>query len=884
MNSYTAILPRSRKLLPWLTVALLAGVLGLPAQTSPTPTPSAAAPRQPADERIVLNAFQVSSERDYGYRSTNSITATRTPRPILETPISISVVTEEFLRDTAGTASLFDATRYIAAIAGEPLSDPASRGTLGRGVGAVRGFPVDAILRNGVARRGGFSFDNVQRIEVLKGPVSVLFGSAQPGGTINYITKAPEFKRTTELSFSFSDYISEWASDSSSTSGYKGSLRYNDSIKDKVAYSIFLSGGDRGGWRDREYFRDSTIAPSILFKPFRGLSLLVEYERFRFDSNPAGTVAQGNPQFALDYFNPPASVLAANNLTAAQYRSAIFGNSTRWRDLWLTVLGDSGDVLSRNRLYRTTALGKNSVAVSLPTTRPSYSFQGDGHYSDTLNDSFNAELVYEPADWLKARLAHVDNVNRWRWITTFRSEINGDYTYNVATGNANNERHRATNTQLDLLFTVSTGPVKHQLLLGGEIYENRSRTAPGVFDYSTASPVVAADGTVLRGAPAIQRWDPVLHGNPPDSARYFVRWGNIVDTSTSNYGRYLQWQGEYEVLGRKLIGSYGVRREHAAVRTATSILNSRGPSESMGLTFEIVRGVNGYVSKNTNYRPNAPGFPGGGLSADGVGVNRDTAGNLVPGLTEQRLLADQVGEGIDFGFKFQSSDGKWSGSIGWYRLERSNIRLQDQTRTTNDPRNVFGSFYPQQFNPDGTPNRNTLRQVDAGFVPVRFFESSGVQRNEGIEVDLVWTPRSNYQAYLSFAQIYTSKTVTDPSLTGAARYDVLNSGRRLPYAPKYTVGVFNKYTFTQGGLKGLSVGAGVNGKTAQVQRAGFADIADLLGGGFAADINLSYRSRIFDRPATYSLTARNVFDRLYLVGGGGYADPRQLTFRIDSNF
>jgi len=86
------------------TSLLVAGTAA--AQTAPAPKPAA------RDDTVTLSAFEVRSEKDYGYLSTNSVTATRASRPIFETPLAISILNEDFLNDIAGTGNLLDATRY----------------------------------------------------------------------------------------------------------------------------------------------------------------------------------------------------------------------------------------------------------------------------------------------------------------------------------------------------------------------------------------------------------------------------------------------------------------------------------------------------------------------------------------------------------------------------------------------------------------------------------------------------------------------------------------------------------------------------------------------------------------------------------------------------
>ncbi|MEM9244588.1 MAG: TonB-dependent siderophore receptor [Cyanobacteria bacterium P01_F01_bin.153] len=125
---------------------------------------------------------------------------TRTDTPLLDVPQSVQVITQETLKDQ-GVIRLNDAIRNVSgAIAGE--DDPrGQRYTL-------RGFDSASVVRNGVRLSNGGTNNigfqelaNVQRIEVLKGPASILVGSAEPGGVINLVTEEPLAEPRYEISF-----------------------------------------------------------------------------------------------------------------------------------------------------------------------------------------------------------------------------------------------------------------------------------------------------------------------------------------------------------------------------------------------------------------------------------------------------------------------------------------------------------------------------------------------------------------------------------------------------------------------------------------------------------------------------------------------------------
>ncbi len=142
-------------------------------------------PSAPTDEPIEL---VVTGEQD-GYRVPNTSVGTRTDTPLRDIPQTIQVVPQEVLRDQNVTR-LQDATRNVAGASqfGSSITDR------DQGI-RLRGFEATNPYRNGVRDQETsqiIDFANVERVEVLSGPASVLFGrTLAPGGVVNIVTKQP---------------------------------------------------------------------------------------------------------------------------------------------------------------------------------------------------------------------------------------------------------------------------------------------------------------------------------------------------------------------------------------------------------------------------------------------------------------------------------------------------------------------------------------------------------------------------------------------------------------------------------------------------------------------------------------------------------------------
>lgn len=136
-----------------------------------------------------------------GYRAIRSASATRTDTPIHEIPQSISVVPGQVVADI-GAVRLEDALDYAGGV---------ERGNNFGGQGLteflVRGFSSQEFYRNGFAINRGYpnmpDAATLERIEVLRGPASMLYGRGDPGGTFNIVSKQPQAERRTVLGTQF---------------------------------------------------------------------------------------------------------------------------------------------------------------------------------------------------------------------------------------------------------------------------------------------------------------------------------------------------------------------------------------------------------------------------------------------------------------------------------------------------------------------------------------------------------------------------------------------------------------------------------------------------------------------------------------------------------
>jgi iron complex outermembrane recepter protein len=142
-----------------------------------TSVPSTTTVTEEQDEDEV--EITVTGDRPNLYRASNSTTATRTDTPLRDIPQSIQVVPQEVIKDQ-GITRITDAVRNVSG-----ASIQSGYGNLTSDVN-LRGFVAYTTLKDGFTTQPFFTDGgNIEQVEVLKGPASVLYGSLEPGGVMS---------------------------------------------------------------------------------------------------------------------------------------------------------------------------------------------------------------------------------------------------------------------------------------------------------------------------------------------------------------------------------------------------------------------------------------------------------------------------------------------------------------------------------------------------------------------------------------------------------------------------------------------------------------------------------------------------------------------------
>lgn len=164
----------------------------LPAQTRPASSSS-------ADETLVLDPFTVKADDSEGYRAQSSASGLPFVVSLDKTPLPIAVITPEFLLDSA-SFNVEDALRFTSGISN------AERNEYGTERYVIRGFQTNSTFVNGIRMAMPTDTSMIDRVEVLKGPSTILYGELDPAGLVNVITKRAGFRNETHLRQTWDEY------------------------------------------------------------------------------------------------------------------------------------------------------------------------------------------------------------------------------------------------------------------------------------------------------------------------------------------------------------------------------------------------------------------------------------------------------------------------------------------------------------------------------------------------------------------------------------------------------------------------------------------------------------------------------------------------------
>lgn len=617
---------------------------GLPAallaQTAPA-APAAAPAEQVSDETITLSPFTVSTEQDKGYRATNSISGTRLDTPIKELPMPIEVITESFLRDT-GATDLRQSLRYSAGIILQSQNDQGSNAFYGAGgvhnpEGAtanktqssfkIRGYITDVILRDGYRRQSATDSINIGRIEVIRGPAALLYGIGNFGGIVNYLPKTPERKRETSVGLTLGSYDLK-----------RTTVDTTGPIDEAGRFAYRLTGAWQDTGNQTELYNEDHwfFSPSLSFKPFPKTDILIDFE------------------------------------VGAQDETGLGFQTVRARS----------DIDGIGQADRLQSSGFVQFAGKDPRT---FRWSGPDTYRDSKQNNIRVQLTQE----ILPNLNLLAGYNSSR-VDFYARDVNGSMRQNVgpvalrdtitvlpidvANGSSEFSESLSPNTIFEYLWTDSSErnereQARVELNYAFKLFED-SRWLSIDSSILAGRSVETADRISMLNRTANNTFN---YKRPTDTS--YIRFGtqgdgtadrtmvaiNRIMSDAKNTGDYAVYQGKF--LDERLVIVAGVRSDEnendsssvtfhpTAGSSSATRPKQKETTEQYGATFRIIPQLSVYALRAGGVQPNFDG-------------NRDAVGNP---------LGPVLAKSNEFGLKIDLMDGKISGTISKFKIERTGV-------------------------------------------------------------------------------------------------------------------------------------------------------------------------------------------------------------------
>lgn len=441
------------------------------AQPATDSTAAPAAKNTEEEQTYQLSPFTVTTDKDKGYKATNTTSGTRLNTAIKDLPMPIEVITEQFIRDT-GSKDLRESLRYSAGIQLQSQNDwgttqgwaattpgrinnpEGSTGTADQTRVKIRGFLTEASLRDGFRRQNSTDSVNLSRVEVIRGPSSLLYGVGNFGGVVNYLVKQPSNKAGGEISFGVGSY-----------NQMRGTLDYTGPVSDTVAYRLTAAYQSKDDYTDFNQENHYFVAPIVTWQPFKDTKVTFDAEFGEQDRSGIGFkgLRATRSGFVNDSAAYNAGFTVPGNNDPRTFRWSgpdTFNNSKAYN-----VLLKLEQKLAENLYFN---LGYNNSSFSYDQLDVSASFQNPG--------------TSTPA-WARGTVTYVPIQNGQSGFPTGPQTATIGYQWNLSDEHDNHEQIRADLTyKLDLFQDSKWLKLGNTFLLGlnytNERYESSIRGTP----------------------------------------------------------------------------------------------------------------------------------------------------------------------------------------------------------------------------------------------------------------------------------------------------------------------------------------------------------------------------------------------------------------------
>ena len=510
---------------------------------------------QLSEELTALQEVEVIGRKESSYKNTNSFIGTKTASALKEVPQSVGYVTKELILDQ-GATTVNEVVKNISGVNQNSSYNDFS----------IRGFRAtgnrnSGNLLNGMRAQTSLwkqsSLANIERVEVIKGPASALFGNAAPGGVINRVTKKPLFENKNSITVG----VGSW-----NTLKTYGDFTGPLNPKKTLLYRLNLGYEKTDSFRDLQGSESIIAAPSFSYIPNEKTHINVDFVYQNFN----GKIDRGQSVPADgDVYSTPIS----RSLSAAN------------------------DFLKENTLNTTIALThKFSDHISLNAIYLNSS------YSEDMLEHTQANLYYKQIG---------NGANAFRYADPNKVMMTANQRKRYFANNS-------FNTYFN--FNFNTGILKHKLLVGYDYFISEQKagsssiSAQGylskdktkvVNTYTTTANVLAGSvQTPTTNVPVFDLYDPIAGNAYKDISKYIWKQNTLNPYEEYSHGVYVQEQIDISIV--KLL--IGLRQEWftETLNKETTKEISRQTSAfipRVGLVVEASENINLYSTWVKGFQP-----------------------------------------------------------------------------------------------------------------------------------------------------------------------------------------------------------------------------------------------------------------------------------------
>lgn len=886
---------------PIVSVMIWLGLLAGPLHSQPAPeaatapaTAAASANARPRsgsgttpkpEEVLVMASFQVESDRDEGYISNQTIAGARTVESLKNTPNSISILNRELIDDLNAT-SVAELMNFSVAGGQSDNTEATAPAYM------FRGQVSNITLRNSVNWFIPLDTFSIQRVEVLRGPQAFLYGEGTPGGILNQITKQAigrDFQNVALIVGSFDKRRVE--------------LDVNRKLSDTWFARANFVVADESSFVHHTGRKIQAVAGALTYRPFQNTTLTFNSE--------GGSIDERRPSAMLgdQYSRTPLTGAATAGTNAITETTGGY-----------TLLPATGQIINTVGLRRSTG---SNLAVFDPSVNPrENNFLGPD--AKFLWDYYALSAALDQSIGKNLALQAVTSFQRNnRDITTRAGTAAGDIFIDrdpliggVANPNFNQlytEQYvRSQQVRFEIFDIRASAIYKLQLP-----FTEQQLIATGVYKTIDINQIFFSEFV----DPASSSFSGTLSGDQTLAAYTANR--NLYLRNYFYRRFYLRDGDGDKITGFHTVPGRSVWLRDFAADGGTGRLTNRKyavPGYGFGASGKYfndrVRTLFGWRRDFFNQDPGRDFYnpltkadyslatsPNQRvrLEHDSISIggvvhltkfltayyNRSDAVALSAGFGGDNLIAGTVrgpvaGDGDEYGLRWDFFGGRLQSN--WTYFTTNSLRV------------------------DATPALTAAVRAEVLASGLAGYNSLGADtvsyRSKGYELEtvanltrhwrLIWNVASGdvetFDRFTSLKRFQAdAKAAGKTTLATDAFLTTVPDGTPIPGFTKLSSNLVTRYSFEQGILKGFNVGGGF-----QYRDRGFRGNFDVAQDGFAEELwstgytvwnaSAGYRTRLFNRPASLSLTVNNLFDRVTWrstsTTSGVWGQRRSFTFAL----